>query len=158
MSLREKLRRMYTESEPADAKEATAEWRRTVGDLYAKVREYFADYESEGLLTFEIRDVDRSEETLGTYSIGLMVLNMGHHAVVFSPVARYAVGGDGRVDIYVQGYLARRVRLRWLPTPPPAGTWAIALEAWAVAGPALTKTVRPLTKETLEEAMDLLLG
>jgi hypothetical protein len=108
-------------------------------------------------VTFETREVERSEERLGAYTINILVLNMGPQTVVFSPEARYAIGGDGRVDIHVQGYLARRVRLRWLPSPPPSGTWAIALEAWA-SPTRLDKTIRPLSKGTLEEALELLLG
>ena len=157
MSLREKLRQLQTNTPPADAGEVIATWRRAVEDLYGKVQVYLADYASEGLVSFETREVDRSEEGLGTYSIGILVINMGQQVVVFSPAARYAIGGDGRVDVYVQGYLARGVRLRWLPSPSPTGTWAISLEAW-VAPTQMRSTVRPLTKETLEEALELLLG
>jgi hypothetical protein len=157
MSLREKLRQLQTDAQPADAGETIAAWRRVVADLYSKVQEYLADYASEGLVSFEIREVDRFEDQLGNYSIGQLVLSLGNQVVVFSPEARYAVGGDGRVDIYAQGYLARRVRLRWLPTPSPSGTWAISLEAWDTMQMRGHKTVRPLVKETLEEALELLL-
>jgi hypothetical protein len=100
--------------------------------------------------------VSRSEDVLGTYDIDMLLVHMGLRAVVFSPVARYDLGGDGRADMYVQGHMGQALRLRWFASPAPNGTWANELKS--PRSNACTKQTRPLTKLTIEEGLDLLLG
>jgi hypothetical protein len=156
MSLREKLRQLNQLTEDANPEEAISSWRETVASLYAKVRQFLAEYERDGLVQFETRVVSRSEDVLGTYDIDMLLVHMGLRAVVFSPVARYDLGGDGRADMYVQGHVGQALRLRWLASPAPDGTWAIELKS--PRSNARTKQTRPLAKLTIEEGLDLLLG
>ena len=121
-----------------------------------QIRGFLAEDEQDGLVQFETRVVSRSEDVLGTYDIDLLLVQMGLRAIVFSPVARYDLGGDGRVDMYVQGHMAQALRLRWLASPAPDGAWAI--ELMSPKSNARTKQMRPLTKSTLEEGLDMLLG
>jgi hypothetical protein len=94
---------------------------------------------------------------LGTYDIDMLLVHMGLRSVVFSPVARYDLGGDGRADMYVQGHMREAaIRLRWIAAAPQDGTWAIALVR--KGNMMLTQQTRPLTKSTLEEGLDLLLA
>jgi hypothetical protein len=104
---------------------------------------------------FETPVVSRSEEILGTYDIEMLLVHMGARTVAFSPVSRYDLGGHGRVDMYVQGHMAQAIRLRWHAAPSPDGVWAIAL--MRPRSDARTRQVRPFTKSTLEEGLDLLL-
>jgi len=156
MSLREKLRQLNQLAQDANPGEALATWQSAVDALYTQVRHHLAEYKRDGLVEFETRLVSRSEETLGTYDIDMLLVHMGARAVVFSPVARYDLGGDGRADMYVQGHMGQAIRLRWLAAPAPDGTWAIALVRTRSNGS--TQQTRPLTKSTLEEGLDLLLG
>ena len=156
MSLREKLRQLNQLTEDANPEEAISSWRGAVATLYAQVRQYLAEYERDGLVQFETRVVSRSEDVLGTYDIDMLLVHMGSRAVVFSPVARYDLGGDGRADLYVQGHMGQAIRLRWIATPPPDGTWVIALVR--NRSTVSTQQTRPLTKSTLEEGLNLLLG
>lgn len=157
MSLREKLRQLNQLTEDAHPEEAISSWRAAVADLYTHVRQYLAEYERESLVQFETRQVSRSEDILGTYDIDMLLVHMGLRNVVFSPVARYDLGGDGRVDMYVQGHMREAaIRLRWIAATPPDGTWAIALVR--KGNVMLTQQTRPLTKSTLEEGLDLLLA
>lgn len=156
MSLREKLRGLQAESEQGDGAATIAEWRHAVDDLYRKVRSYLSEYEKDGLIAAEITDVTRSEPSLGDYEIAMLTLHMGPRAVVFSPAARYGIGADGRVDMYVQGSSSSRVTLRWMASARPEPAWAISIERWAA--PPRGRTSRPLRKATLEEALDALLG
>lgn len=155
MSLREKLRQLNQLTEDAHPEEAISLWRGAIAALYAQVRQHLAEYERDGLVQFETRLASRSEDVLGTYDIDVLLVHMGLRAIVFSPVARYDLGGDGRSDMYVQGHMGQALRLRWLASPAPDGTWAIELKS--PKSSARSKQTRPLTKSTLEEGLDLLL-
>lgn len=123
MSLREKLRGLQAEADQGDSAATVAEWRHAVDDLYRKVLSYLSEYEKDGLITAESTDVTRSEPSLGDYEIAMLTLHMGPRAVVFSPAARYGVGADGRVDMYVQGSSSSRVTLRWMTAARPEPAW-----------------------------------
>lgn len=156
MSLREKLQQLNHLAEDASTGETLDAWRRAIASLYDKVRGYLAEYAKDGLVEFETRVVSRSEDALGTYDVDMLLVHMGPRSVIFSPVARYDLGGDGRVNMYVQGRMDHPMRLRWIGAPGTDGTWAIALLKVTPTG--INQQTRPLTKSTLEQGLDLLLG
>jgi hypothetical protein len=74
------------------------EWLEALGKLYDQLERWLKPAQVEGL---KIRRYQKeiTEHALGTYQAPALEISFGWRTVRFEPVARFIVGGAGRVDI-----------------------------------------------------------
>lgn len=75
-------------------------WRRDIGEVYDIIRGALKAYESDGSATIGVEEVEVSEELLGTETYERLVVDIVGRRILVSPVARFTVGGTGRIDMY----------------------------------------------------------
>lgn len=109
MSLREKLQNTQRNRPPPINWEHQKKlWVEAVENLYVSVtQDWFGDLIRDGLLKMDLAPLVIVEEHIGTYQIDKLELRANEACVVFEPVGRNIVGGDGRVDLYLKGEYAK---------------------------------------------------
>ncbi|WP_137279314.1 hypothetical protein [Pseudomonas rhizoryzae] len=76
-----------------------AEWQTFLDDLYRQFQVCLSAYDGAASIKWIFKDVSRSEESLGSYTVKSAVLEMGALRYVFDPVGTMLIGSKGRVDV-----------------------------------------------------------
>lgn len=137
------------------------DWRESVANLLKEIQGYLAEYQADGSISFLRREIELSEEQLGSYRIKALSIVAGPATVVVAPVGRMIIGAFGRVDMYRQGRAgeSNRIMLLRLQTSStdPTLRWSITLPE--IGAPSVGPGRRvPLDKSALEQALEFLLG
>lgn len=141
-------------------------WQEAIGGLFDTIRGYLDEYRSAGSMTFTEGRTDLSEEALGRYVVKVLNIVAGPITVVVAPVGAMIVGATGRVDMYRQGRVGEFERVVLLRQRKSASENA---QEWKITFPMATSNARerkgatrseraPLTKATLEKALEFLLA
>lgn len=157
----ERLEKEKLENKP----QVIAEWKEATTSLMKELRDYLAEYEKDGSLLFSDDSVRLTEERLGSYSVPAMRLTVGPIVILIQPVGRLIIGAFGRVDLHRHGRAGQNQRVMLVRLPKSktdaALIWHVVMpEAAANRGGRLPprKQFIPLTKETLEQAIEFLLS
>ena len=75
-------------------------WRRDIEEVYDVIRGALKDYEADGSATISVENVEVSEELLGSEVYERLVIDIVGRRIIVSPVARFTIGGSGRIDLY----------------------------------------------------------
>ena len=75
------------------------EWLGHLKSLYSKIESLLKKYTSAGQIRFEYRNVELTEEQIGSYSATQMNLWIGRQEVLLMPIGTLLVGAKGRVDV-----------------------------------------------------------
>jgi hypothetical protein len=175
MSLKDTLTKLQEDEQQKlqwerDKPKHIKDWQDAVVALIAQIREYLGEYAADGSLTFTESEIELMEEGLGRYEIKTLSIVAGPATVLVRPVGTMIVGAFGRVDMYRQGRAGDfdRVLLLRMRTSPddPTPRWAITLppglgtptNGGLINRPMSSSLAQraPLTKETLEQALDFL--
>ncbi len=161
MALKETLK-MLQEREQAekrfleDRPKMIEEWKQAVASLFVEMRNFLAEYEQDGSLSFAEESIRLTEENLGSYSVPVMRIAAGPALILVQPVGRLVIGAMGRVDMHREGRAGERQRVMLLriqkSATDPMLTWHVRIPSDI----APTFGVQ-LKKETLEQAIDFLL-
>ncbi|HEX4113969.1 MAG TPA: hypothetical protein VH020_15660 [Stellaceae bacterium] len=161
--LREKQQR--EEQAKQDKPKQIAEWKDAVRTLLGTIREYLAEYEHKGLLTFSTESVVLMEERLGSYEIDGMRIVAGPVTILIQPVGLEIIGAWGRVDMHRQGRAGESQRVMILRVRNSATETTIIWQLMMPQGAEgsinhLSRGRRtvPMTKEALEQAIEFLLS
>lgn len=96
---------------PAEAQSLITEWQSAVDDLLRDVRTWVEErHGPDWRIDISFSDVE--EEALGRYQIPVMEINTTEGRLVLEPVARWVIGGMGRIDMYAWPSLFRVMLLR----------------------------------------------
>ena len=87
-------------------------WIRSVAHLYGVVEEMLRESIASNDVAVRRFDTQVTEEFVGTYSIPVLELTIGHERVEFRPKGLTVIGASGRVDI-----LGERERVTLLQDP-----------------------------------------
>ena len=96
----ERLRTQKRQSPSPRDEERREAWRAAVANLIARIREWTADAEKDGLLAVKVEPITLREAQIGEYEIDRLTLTtpIGHE-IALVPVATYVLGADGRADL-----------------------------------------------------------
>lgn len=141
------------------------EWQAAVHELLTWMHKELASYERDGSMVVEILGRQLNEDYLGSYSTEAMAIKIGPIIVNVEPIARMIVGGLGRVDMHRQGRAADSQRIMFLRAgrerQDEALPWNVRFPNFASPGQRIIRgmqhRIEPLTKETFETALELLL-
>lgn len=75
-------------------------WRHDIGDVYDVIRGALRSFEADGNATIDTEDVEVSEESLGSEVYERLIIEIVGRRIIVSPVARFTIGGTGRIDMY----------------------------------------------------------
>lgn len=75
-------------------------WRHDIRKVYDVIRGALKVYEIDGSATIRVEDVEVSEELLGSELYERLVIEIVGRRIIASPVARFTIGGTGRIDMY----------------------------------------------------------
>ena len=170
MPLKETLQ-MLREREQSDKRfledrpKIIREWKQAITSLFLEIRNYLAEHEKDGLLSFSDETISLSEESLGTYQVPVMKITAGPAAILVQPIGRIIVGALGRVDMYRQGRAGEQQRIMLLRMQDLPGETSLS---WKMRMPTVTNNpfearlpqhrIVSLSREILEEAVDFLLN
>ncbi|HEY6324003.1 MAG TPA: hypothetical protein VJA16_20870 [Thermoanaerobaculia bacterium] len=118
-------------------------WLEAIGSLYADIRGWLSEPEKEGLVNIVDADKVITERLLGTYDAPVLQLLFADHQVVIVPVARYVIGGGGRVDMTLG---PRSFMLIW------------GGDGWQILPRDKKGPPSALNKDAFSEALQVLLG
>jgi len=155
MSLRDRLQEIDLQQRDAVQMraETVPQWLDDIKRLYEFVKTQLSDLPEERIKIVSI-SVRRYEELLGEYQTDELNLSLGGQTIVFSPVARIVLGSWGRVDMFLRGRIDEGYKLLRDQSASPA--------VWRLIGKGerrgALKDLPILTKETLESAIENLLG
>lgn len=164
MSLRDKLRVLSQGAEGTSSEELVLEWTAAVGSLFADIRDFLSEYQTENLLAIVEERITVPEENLGEYSVARLTIRSGRSIVRLTPVGRIVAGALGRVDLVntnwpLYGYLLLRQgfgRGDWQIAHRQPNTLLASGGGSLEFGPIVF--TEPLTKASFERALDTLLG
>ena len=129
-----------------------ADWQASVQKLNAQIREWLAEYEMEGSISFETEQSEVREEMLGVYQVEAMNIRLGPFLVRVQPAGRIIIGAVGRVDMYRQGRSSSDERVLFLRQKDAEG------ESWKLrkppAGGGSNFNLQPLDRDSFEAALD----
>jgi len=114
MTLKEKFRKLRSADDNGkiDWDINKKEWIDSVDRLYRLVHDvWLSELENENLLKIEYAPISITEEHIGTYSIRKMQIFYPKGCIVLEPVGRNIIGGEGRIDFYLQGEISQGVML-----------------------------------------------
>jgi hypothetical protein len=96
----------------SDRSELIEGWQEAIDDLFDDItKRYLADYISDKLISVQRKFVMRSEKRLGSYDINELVLTAGANVIKLTPISRFVVDYDGRVDFHREGSAGRSYAL-----------------------------------------------
>ena len=77
------------------------EWQNNLKKLYDIVRDFLEEYIQTGKVKITEKDIDITEEFLGTYTATKMIIQLGNLGkyVELTPVGKYVIAAYGRVDM-----------------------------------------------------------
>jgi hypothetical protein len=91
-----------------DPDEARSRWLETVAGFTDQVSAWARGQN----WRVDVKQLERSEELLGTYDVPLLIIQTERGAVIVEPVARVVAGSEGRIDIYAYPARFRVMMLR----------------------------------------------
>ncbi|MFE1599363.1 hypothetical protein [Methylobacterium sp. ID0610] len=142
----ERLRRERTE--PMRSADLVSAWRAEVSRLYDDIAEWLLPYTDDGGIQLERHAKAASEESLGSYEIDQLDIVVGREIVRLDPQGTMVIGARGRIDMSHLGSGDPRVLVL---------TGDEAAPAWHLVDRTSRTRLTPLTKESLEAALEGLL-
>ena len=106
MSLKDKLKKLRDGGKDTKINwgKKKKDWIDSVNRLYKKIQDdWFAELEDEELIKFQLVPISVVEEDIGTYSINKMEISYATGSIVLEPVGCNIIGGEGRMDLYLNG-------------------------------------------------------
>ena len=122
-TLRQKLEKLKQES-TVDRTAVIEEWLRAIDGLLARFTKVLEPYVRDGLVVVHTGVEMLREDALGDYGVRSMSFEIGPRKIFLTPVGRYIVGAQGRVDLYAVGarasaHMLLRTKGRdWVIRPP----------------------------------------
>lgn len=165
-----RLREQQQETDPAlDRPRLLAEWKQAADELFQQIRHFLSEYERDGSLSVTSRRVRLKEAALGTYEISALRIQAGPAVIFVQPVALDVSGAQGRVDMHRQGRPAEEDRAILLRRRESEGNaefgWFVFLprdirDPWErrYSTMPVPRKLLPLSKEVIEQAIDILLS
>ena len=115
-------------------------WRHDVGQVFGVIRAALKPYVDDGSAVISVGDVEVTEEDLGQNSYERLVIEIVGRRIIVSPVARFTVGGTGRIDMYLENRPSEDRRILIVRGAGIAGhdpaLWLIETKGEAASGPA----------------------
>jgi hypothetical protein len=118
-------------------------WLEAIKSLYSDIRSWLSEPEREGLVKIVDADKAITERLLGTYDAPVLQLFFADQQVVIVPVARYVLGGEGRVDMTLG---PRSFMLLW------------GEDGWQILPRDKKSSPSALNKDAFSQALQVLLG
>lgn len=75
-------------------------WRHDIGEVYDVIRAALKPYVDEGSTVIDVEDVDVTDDDLGRNTYPQLVIEIVGCRIMVTPVARFTIGGTGRIDMY----------------------------------------------------------
>jgi hypothetical protein len=116
--LREQAPKIRAEEAAKEAKKPR--WISSVDALISQMTSWLKVLDTDGILKLETKQVERTEESIGTYSISVLFIWMGSRSVLVLPAACDVMGPlnrpregswGGRVDLVAHPYSCKMYRL-----------------------------------------------
>ncbi len=137
--------------EKAAMEEKKGRWISSIDTLISQMTSWLKESDPEGILKLQTRLLERTEESIGTYSINALLIWMGSRMVTVEPLACDIMGPvkknregswGGRVDLVGKPYTCKVYRFLGING---AEEWHILDEK--------TYGLLPLTRETFDAAL-----
>lgn len=74
-------------------------WIQTLNGLYSEMKEYLKTYIDAGEIQVTQKNIEISEEYLGSYEVPKLTFQIGNDKVVAKPIGHRVIGAKGRVDL-----------------------------------------------------------
>ena len=170
MTLKDTLSKLAEQEKRAkqaieDRQKLLEEWQQAVAAALAEVRSYLAEYQNDGSLSLAEDTIRLTEDGLGAYDVPVLKVSVGPAVILVQPLGRLIDTTSGRIDMHCQGRNAvrQRVTLFRMPTASNGSklTWHIRMpqEAKTLLGRLRPRErTLPLSKDTLEQAIEILLN
>lgn len=131
-------------------------WQNKVGELETQVKEWLRPLIDSGTIKFSQWTVRITEETLGTYSIPTVQIELRHRNLWLRPIGSVIVGGFGRINVDGPAGNAMLILTNERDDIQPDKRRAEA--EWFIAHPKRPTELRILTRESFEQLFTDLFG
>jgi len=74
-------------------------WLEQLALFYKDIGNFLADYEKAKKLSYQFSKKDIFEESIGSYSVQIMDIQLGKHKVRLEPIGTNIISADGRIDL-----------------------------------------------------------
>lgn len=150
MALKETVARLRSaQAEPDDAGDIVSRWQIAVRHLYDDISTWLSSYIADGDIKLERRSKTAHEDSIGTYDIDQLDIDVGNETVRLDPKGAVVIGARGRIDM---SHLGTGDPLILVLTGTGEGP------NWSLVDRSMRTGLTPLTKETFEAALDRLLA
>ena len=78
-------------------------WISEIEDFFSMIKRWLADSINKGLIDLKEKEIEISEENLGTYKTKSLQIFFESKKVEFVPIGKLVVGAEGRIDIEFVG-------------------------------------------------------
>lgn len=75
-------------------------WRRDIDEVFDVIRSALKSYEDDRRASISVEEIEVAEELLGEQTYSRLVIEIVGIRVIVAPVARFTIGGTGRLDMY----------------------------------------------------------
>ncbi len=124
-----------------DYEQEKKEWLNNIDEFYNLIQAFIGDYLKQGKIIEERKIIKLQEDNFGEYEVEQLTLKIGKKRLIFTPVGRFVVGCNGRIDLdsslgsvrfllvpkdfdkpstFFMGHFSPQTKWCWkIATPPP---------------------------------------
>ena len=144
-------------------------WRNDIDGVLNTIRSALEPFVKNGSTSIQYEEIELYEELLGTHAYRRLMIEIVNRRIYATPVARFTIGGSGRIDLYRDNRPSEdhRILIVRLPTDPGdgLGSWLIEQKGEYLMPPPRARDgflragrrFRPLDPSAVESAIEYLL-
>jgi len=88
-----------SEEKEIDWQSQKTEWLGFIEQFYDSIERWLSPYKDEGKVSYTYKDLQLSEEYIGTYSVKVMIADFAGQKLTLEPIGTLLIGTKGRIDM-----------------------------------------------------------
>lgn len=88
-----------SEEKEIDWQSQKEEWLGFINLFYTSLEQWLSPYKEQGKVSYEYKDLQLTEEYIGTYSAKAMTVDFAGQKLTFEPIGTLLIGTKGRIDM-----------------------------------------------------------
>ncbi|WP_447071735.1 hypothetical protein [Shewanella indica] len=88
-----------SEEKEIDWQSQKDEWLAFIDQFYKALEQWLSPYKEQGTVSYSYKDLQLTEEYIGTYTVKVMTVDFAGQKITFEPIGTLLIGTKGRIDM-----------------------------------------------------------
>ncbi|MBN1006959.1 hypothetical protein [Amphritea pacifica] len=88
-----------SEEKEIDWQSQKDEWLAFIDQFYNTLEQWLSPYKEQGAVSYSYKDLQLTEEYIGTYTVKVMTVDFAGQRLTFEPIGTLLIGTKGRIDM-----------------------------------------------------------